>query len=110
MNGVSNRAVAFRAAAVAGALLLLNVSLAFTNIWPTPFVHWRGELSAELGLLVLCVCLAASRGWSASPRWLRSATILGVILVIGRYADVTVQSLFGREINLYWDSRHFSAV
>src|SRR5690349_5736226 len=107
MNGVSNRAVALSAAIVAGALLLLNVSLAFTNVWPTPFVHWRGELSGELGLFCLIVALAAAAGWRASDRAIRWMTVIWVVLVVGRYADVTVQSLFGREINLYWDSRHF---
>ena len=110
MNGVSNRAVAINAATVAGALLLLNVSIAFTNVWPTPFIHWRGELSGELGLFCLVVALAAAVGWRASQRWVRWMTVAWMVLVIGRYADVTVQSLFGREINLYWDSRHFSAV
>ncbi len=27
------------------ALLLLNASLSFHNIWPTPAVAWAGELS-----------------------------------------------------------------
>jgi hypothetical protein len=92
------------------ALVLLNASLAFTNIWPTPAIHWRGELSAELALFALAVAVAAARGWKPSPRWLKIATVVWIVLMIGRYADVTVQSLFGREINLYWDSRHFSAV
>ena len=32
------------------------------------------------------------------------------MLIIGRYADVTAPALYGREINLYWDLRHVSAV
>jgi hypothetical protein len=92
------------------ALVLLNVSLAFGNIWPTPAVQWHGELSVELACVVLGLALAAAAGWRPSSRAMRALAVVWVLLIIGRYADVTVQSLFGREINLYWDSRHFSAV
>ena len=30
--------------------------------------------------------------------------------MIGRYAEVTAPALYGRPVNLYWDSRHVSAV
>jgi hypothetical protein len=33
-----------------------------------------------------------------------------VVLVVGRYADVTAPALYGRPINLFWDLRHVSAV
>ena len=33
-----------------------------------------------------------------------------VFLVLGRYAEVTAPALYGRPVNLYWDSRHVSAV
>ena len=36
--------------------------------------------------------------------------MLWVVLVISRYADVTTPALYGREVNLYWDVRHVSAV
>ena len=36
----------------------------------------------------------------ARSSWLRFTYLL---LVLGRYGDVTVPSLFGRPINLYWD-------
>src|SRR5215213_6865259 len=104
MTRVSNRAVMQHALLLACALIVLNVSLAFGNIWPTPAIQWRGDLSVELALVVLGLALAAERGWIPSRR------AIGVVLMIGRYADVTVQSLFGRELNLYWDARNFSAV
>ena len=31
--------------------------------------------------------------------------MLWVALIVGRYVDVTVRSLYGRDINLYWDLR-----
>jgi hypothetical protein len=99
-----------RWAVLAGALALLNAALTFTNLWPTPVVRWKGDLSVELAGVVLLLALAHRRGWTPSARALRLGAIVWVILLIGRYADVTVQGLFGREINLYWDSRHFGAV
>ena len=99
-----------RWAVLAAALALLNASLTFGNVWPTPIVRWNSTLSAELALFLLCMALATRHGWAPSRRAIATTTIGWVILVIGRYADVTVQSLFGREINLYWDSRHFTAV
>jgi hypothetical protein len=110
MDRVSIGTVARRVAFVAVALALLNASLTFINVWPTPKIWWNGSLSSELALFVLVLALARARGWFPSRRALGAITGVWVLLVIGRYADVTVQSLFGRPINLYWDSRHFSAV
>jgi hypothetical protein len=92
------------------ALLVLNIAVAFTNLWPTPFVRWNGALSVELALLVLALAIGRWRGWVPSPRALRWLTLFWILLVVGRYADVTVQNLFGRELNLFWDARHFTAV
>ncbi|MGE0444205.1 MAG: sulfatase-like hydrolase/transferase [Vicinamibacterales bacterium] len=110
MERVSNVGVVRRWAVLAGALALLNAALTFTNLWPTPMVRWKGDLSVELAAVVLLLALARPRGRVPSQSLLRLGAIVWVILVIGRYADVTVQGLFGREINLYWDSRHFGAV
>jgi hypothetical protein len=87
------------------ALLALNASLTFTNIWPTLAVRLTPDLSVEVAILVLAMVLA--RRWignlsAATLRWL---AILWVMLILGRYVDVTVRSLYGREINLYWDLR-----
>jgi phosphoglycerol transferase MdoB-like AlkP superfamily enzyme len=93
-----------------GALLLLNASLSFHNIWPTPAIGWRGELSIELAVVLLM--MIAARRWFAPPsrtalRWM---TAIWVMLVIGHYADVTTPALYGRDINLYWDLRYMPDV
>jgi hypothetical protein len=101
----------FHWSALAAALFLLNSSLTFGNVWPTPGVRWQGELSIELAA---CVCLLAlasfTRGTTASRRALRWLAVLWVLLAIGRYADVTAPALYGRDVNLFWDLRHVSNV
>ncbi len=84
------------------ALLLLNASLTFVNVWPTLRVRWPGGLSGELALLVIGLALAARRWGALSSRALRWLSIAWVALVVGRYVDVTVRSLFGRGLSLYW--------
>src|SRR4051812_40110729 len=91
------------------ALLLIDAALTFENVWPTPAVRWTGELSVELAVAVLGLAVAAQWG-RIGPRALRWLAVIGVILVVGHYADVTCQALFGRPINLYWDSRHLTNV
>jgi hypothetical protein len=95
---------------LAAALVLLNASLTFGNIWPTPAIRWQAELSVELALCVLALALAG--GWLGrpSPAVLRGFAIVWMALVIGRYADVTAPALYGREVNLYWDAQHMSGV
>ena len=41
---------------------------------------------------------------------LRILAAIWVVLVIGRYEDVTARSLYGRDINLYWDARNLPSV
>jgi phosphoglycerol transferase MdoB-like AlkP superfamily enzyme len=91
-------------AALVAAVLLLDVSLTFHNVWPTPAISWRGELSVELAACMLML-VAASRGCRVSSGVLRAVTAIWLFLVAGRYADVTVTALFGRDVNLYWDLR-----
>jgi len=92
------------------ALVLLNASLSFHNIWPTPAIAWRGELSIELAV-VLIAMIAARRGFAAPSRTvLRWMAGCWVLLVIGHYADVTTPALYGRDINLYWDLRYMPDV
>ncbi|HEY6362524.1 MAG TPA: sulfatase-like hydrolase/transferase [Vicinamibacterales bacterium] len=107
---VSERGRLWRWTALACALALLNVSLTFRNVWPTPGVEWTGDLSIELAVFVLGLSLAMPR-FGAPPRWLIT-WLAGVwlLLAIGRYADVTAPAVYGREINLYWDVRHMGAV
>jgi len=96
---------------LAAALLLLNAALTLGNVWPTPWVTLRAELSVEVAVVVLALAvyaeLALRRGWSLPGR--RSALALTVpmfLLTIGRYADVTAPALYGRPVNLYWDAQH----
>jgi hypothetical protein len=98
----------WRGIALTLAVLLLNVSLTFHNIWPTPAITWRGEISVELGAYL---CLAALVGAARrrkppfSRPMLRILAVVWLLFVLGRYADVTATALFGRDINLYWDLR-----
>ncbi len=107
---VSDRGRLWRWIALLCALALLNASLTFRNVWPTPGIEWTGDLSIELAVFVLGLVLA-SRRFGAPPRslitWLAG---LWLLLTIGRYADVTAPAVYGREINLYWDVRHMGAV
>ena len=91
-------------------LILLNLSLTFANIWPTLGIRLTGALSSELALVILALVLT-SRWTATRPRGtLRFLSTLWVILVVGRYADVTARSLYGRDINLFWDLRHMPNV
>jgi hypothetical protein len=101
--------------AACAAIVLLNASLSFYNIWPSPKIGWSGQLSLELAVVLLVLGwrarAAAGRGTPAvgrqGLRWLSAAWM---VLVVGRYLDVMAPALYGRPINLYWDSRHLRAV
>src|SRR5262245_40817861 len=88
-----------------GALLLLDASVTFQNVWPTPAVRWRGELSVELAVVALVIMLASRWRGPLSRSTVRWLGVLWVFLVVGRYVDVTTPALYGREVNLYWDLR-----
>ncbi len=105
-----DRTAGLRWVVLAFALALLNASLTFATVWPTPGVRLTGNLSVEAALCVFGMVVA--RRWFGPPtraalRWL--GALMGV-LVAGRYIDVTAQSLYGRDINLYWDLRHMPDV
>ena len=92
------------------ALLVLDISLTFDNLWPTPAIAWHGELSSELAVVALAF---AAIGWwrGRVPRALVAWTsALWVVLMVGRYAEVTSSALYGRDINLYWDLRYIPDV
>ena len=95
------------AAGLALSLVLLNASLTFENVWPTPKIRWGDAVSIEL---VVCVLLLA-----IAYRWARALArhvlpVLWVVLVAGHYLDVTGPGLYGRDFNLYWDSQHLGNV
>jgi len=94
---------------VAG-LVVLDASLSFSSLWPTPGIRWTGQVSVECAVLLAGLVLAWHRR-GRPPAWvLRLLAVVWMVLALGRYAAVTSTALFGRDINLYWDSRHFSAV
>jgi hypothetical protein len=95
---------------LAAALTILDASLTFHNIWPTPLIRWTGELSVELAVCVFMLTLAARAIGPYSRTWLAGLSVLWVFLVIGRYAEVTAPALFGRDINLYWELQYIPAV
>ena len=73
-----------RAFATGAAVALLNASLSFQNLWPTPAIRWEGELSVELAACLLL--LLAARRWLGTPsrgaiRWLAAGamTLVGIL-------------------------------
>jgi len=93
--------------ALAISLVLLNASLTFENVWPTPRIRWGHALSLELALCVLI--LAVAHRW-ARPLARRVLPAIWIVLVAGRYLDVTAPGLYGRDFNLYWDSQFLGNV
>ena len=88
------------------ALLVLNFLISFNNLWPTPWVQPDTRIAPELvGLWVILLVILAVFGRIGR---LTVTLLTGVffLLVIGRYADVTVPALLGRKMNLYWDAYH----
>ena len=96
--------------ALAAAVIVLNVSLTFANVWPTLGVRPSGELSLELALCVAGLIVIGRRRDGPSRAALRWLAVGWLLLVAGRYVEVTTASLYGRDVNLYWDLRHVPAV
>jgi hypothetical protein len=86
---------------------LLNASLTFTNVWPTPKIRWDWALSLDLACIVLAMTIAPRVSVRLS-RW--GWPLLWLVLVIGRYIAVTGPGLYGREFNLHWDGPHLGNV
>ena len=89
------------------AVVLLDASITFSNVWPTPAVKWTGAPSVELAILLLALIVALRGGLVApsSRRLLRWLSIGWLLLILGRYIDVTAPALWGRDLNFYWDLR-----
>ena len=106
-NGLTKAAV-LRWVFLAAALAALNASLTFSNLWPTLAIRLNADVSIEFAVCVLALILAhrwLKPRWPgvASPATERCLAVLWVVLILGRYVDVTVRSLYGRDVDLYWD-------
>ena len=88
------------------ALLLLNALLTLENLWPTLWPRLSPRLSFELAMALLA--FTAFIAWRGLPgvRWLRGLAALTAVWIVARYLQVTVAAVFGRPLNVYWDSRH----
>lgn len=92
-------------AILAAAMVVLDASITFDNMWPTLAVVWTGKLSIELAVVCLALTIVVARKGSVSPAkvgWIAAAWLP---LVLARYVEVTAPALYGRDINLYWDLR-----
>ena len=87
------------------ALVALNSALSFRNWWPTPGILLDHRLAPELVALWLLLLIAVARRGALSRRALAAISLTYLMLVLGRYADVTVPALFGRPVSLYWDGQ-----
>lgn len=85
------------------ALLFLNASLTFNNVWPTPAIWPDARLATELVWFWVFLFLVTRFAGTVQPWLVRVCAIAFTGLIIGRYIDVTAPALFGRPLNLYWD-------
>jgi len=95
--------------ALAAAIVLLDASVTFANIWPTPAISWAGAVSVELAAAMLAIALIGERR-PLRRHLLAGVSLMWTALALGRYADVTAPALYGRDINLYWDIRYMPDV
>src|SRR5215469_4170389 len=107
---IERRRLAWRWVSTLLALVILNGSVTFHNVWPTLGVHWPGELSVELAAILLLLSLSNAWLGRTSPRVVTLLSALVVLFALGRYGDVTAPALYGREINLYWDAPRLVSV
>jgi hypothetical protein len=94
-----------RAIALVIAAFFLNASITFENLWPTPAIRWSGGLSIELAIALLLIASVSRRAGPPARYAPACLSAVWIILVLGRYAEVTAPALYGRDVNLYWDLR-----
>ena len=87
------------------AVLVLNALLSFNNWWPTPAIRPDHRLAPEFVWLWVLVLVWTRAFGLLGNRLLAALAALYLMLVLGRYADVTVPALFGRPVHLFWDGQ-----
>ncbi len=91
---------------VALALLVLNFLTSFNNVWSTPWIQPDTRIGPDfVGLWLILLLLVALFG-RVGRGVIAVLTGAFLLVVIGRYAEVTVPAWFGRKVNLYWDAQH----
>lgn len=88
------------------ALIALNFSLTFHNVWPTPWITTRHELSVEIAILVFALAVYTETLRLPARATMTGLAVLLTVFSLGRYAEVTAPALYGRPVNLYWDAPH----
>ena len=101
-TGRTGAIIALRSVA---ALWFLNAALSFDNWRPTPWIKLDARLAPELVALWLLLLVAAKAFGSVGRGLVSALAALYLLLVVGRYADVTAPALFGRALNLYSDGK-----
>ena len=71
--------------AAAVALVVLNGSMTFANLWPTLGVHWTGELSVEITAVLLLLALANAWKGRTAPRVIAVLSTLIVAFALARW-------------------------
>jgi hypothetical protein len=97
-------------AGLALALFVLNFALTFHNVWPTPWITTRHELSIEIAILLLGLAFYSRFAGTVGPRALTVIALALTVMTIGRYAEVTAPALYGRPVNIYWDAQYLPHV
>lgn len=94
----------------AAVLLFLNTLLSFENRWPTPAIQFDLRLAPEFVAVWVLLWIITGRSTAPGRTAFMVITVLYLLLILGRYGDVTVPALFGRPLNLYWDGHQIPTV
>ena len=92
------------------ALLIVNSALSFASVWPTFWIRPTLELSVEAAALLLVLAAWQAVRGAPSRALLAVCSVVFVLLVFGHYGAVMSHSLYGRDINVYWDAPHVANV
>jgi hypothetical protein len=92
------------------ALLLLNGALSFASVWPTFWIRPTPALSVEAAVLLLVLAAWQALRGTPSRALLVGCSVVFVLLVFGHYGAVMSHSLYGRDINIYFDAPHVANV